>query len=140
MGLLTTPWSLFFLRAVYPPFFSLFVSQEWRSSVQAMQLSNDLANPVGLWLGHLIFDSLVVHDFHHGGRRHNFLCRRGLPRLSRVPGVRTHMERRWNRVLNIFLSGLSWSSTGLLQRCGHTVFLHSCLHLWLPSLSSRVTK
>jgi ATP-binding cassette subfamily A (ABC1) protein 3 len=28
--------------------------------VQAMQLSNGLANPVGLWLGHLMFDSLFT--------------------------------------------------------------------------------
>jgi ATP-binding cassette, subfamily A (ABC1), member 3 len=28
--------------------------------VQAMQLSNGLANPVGLWLGHLMFDTLFV--------------------------------------------------------------------------------
>lgn len=28
--------------------------------MQAMQLSNGLANPVGLWLGHLMFDSLFT--------------------------------------------------------------------------------
>jgi len=28
--------------------------------VQAMQLSNGLANPFGLWLGHLMFDSLFT--------------------------------------------------------------------------------
>ena len=47
-------------QAVYPAFFSLYVSRERRSSVQAMQLSNGLANPVGLWLGHLMFDSLFT--------------------------------------------------------------------------------
>ena len=47
-------------QAVYPAFFSLYVSRERRSSVQAMQLSNGLANPLGLWLGHLIFDSLFT--------------------------------------------------------------------------------
>jgi len=49
-----------FPQAVYPAFFSLYVSRERRSSVQAMQLSNGLANPVGLWLGHLMFDSLFT--------------------------------------------------------------------------------
>ena len=47
-------------QAVYPAFFSLYVSRERRSSVQAMQLSNGLANPLGLWLGHLMFDSLFT--------------------------------------------------------------------------------
>lgn len=47
-----------FPQSVFPAFFSLYVSRERRSSVQAMQLSNGLANPVGLWLGHLMFDSL----------------------------------------------------------------------------------
>ena len=28
--------------------------------MQAMQLSNGLANPLGLWLGHLMFDSLFT--------------------------------------------------------------------------------
>ena len=28
--------------------------------MQAMQLSNGLANPFGLWLGHLMFDSLFT--------------------------------------------------------------------------------
>ncbi|KAI0042590.1 P-loop containing nucleoside triphosphate hydrolase protein [Auriscalpium vulgare] len=46
--------------AVYPAFFSLYVSRERRSSVQAMQFSNGLSNPVGLWLGHLLFDSMFV--------------------------------------------------------------------------------
>ena len=48
---------------MFPAFFSLYVSKERRSSVQAMQLSNGLSNPVGLWLGHLMFDtcfSLVI--------------------------------------------------------------------------------
>lgn len=50
-------------QSVFPAFFSLYVSKERRSSVQAMQLSNGLSNPVGLWLGHLMFDtcfSLVI--------------------------------------------------------------------------------
>ena len=28
--------------------------------MQAMQLSNGLVNPVGLWLGHLMFDSIFT--------------------------------------------------------------------------------
>ena len=28
--------------------------------MQAMQLSNGLTNPLGLWLGHLMFDSITV--------------------------------------------------------------------------------
>lgn len=54
-------WVAFFGAAmsVFPAFFSLYVSRERRSSVQAMQLSNGLADPIGLWLGHLIFDSAV---------------------------------------------------------------------------------
>ena len=45
-------------QAVYPAFFSLYVAKERRSAVQAMQLSNGLSDPVGLWLGHLLFDSI----------------------------------------------------------------------------------
>lgn len=53
-------WVAFFGAAlsVYPAFFAMYVSRERRSSVQAMQLSNGLSNPVGLWLGHLLFDSI----------------------------------------------------------------------------------
>jgi ATP-binding cassette, subfamily A (ABC1), member 3 len=46
------------MKAVYPAFFSLYVSRERRSSVQSMQLSNGLSDPIGLWLGHLLFDSI----------------------------------------------------------------------------------
>lgn len=45
-------------KAVYPAFFALYVSRERRSSVQAMQLSNGLSDPIGLWLGHLMFDTI----------------------------------------------------------------------------------
>ncbi|KAI0076833.1 P-loop containing nucleoside triphosphate hydrolase protein [Panus rudis PR-1116 ss-1] len=53
-------WVAFYGAAmsVFPAFFSLYVSKERRSAVQAMQLSNGLADPVGLWLGHLMFDSV----------------------------------------------------------------------------------
>ncbi|KAI0673963.1 P-loop containing nucleoside triphosphate hydrolase protein [Trametes maxima] len=53
-------WAAFFAAAVaiYPAFFTLYVAQERRSSVQAMQLSNGLSNPAGLWLGHMFFDSI----------------------------------------------------------------------------------
>lgn len=47
-------------QAVYPAFFSLYVAKERRSSVQAMQLSNGLSDPIGLWLGHLLFDSMFA--------------------------------------------------------------------------------
>ncbi|XP_006453888.1 hypothetical protein AGABI2DRAFT_196444 [Agaricus bisporus var. bisporus H97] len=53
-------WLGFFgcVMAVYPAFFALYVSRERRSSVQAMQLSNGLSNPMGLWFGHLMFDTI----------------------------------------------------------------------------------
>ncbi|RPD64790.1 P-loop containing nucleoside triphosphate hydrolase protein [Lentinus tigrinus ALCF2SS1-6] len=53
-------WAAFFgaAMAVFPAFFTLYVAQERRSSVQAMQFSNGLSNPAGLWLGHLLFDSM----------------------------------------------------------------------------------
>ncbi|KAK7686529.1 hypothetical protein QCA50_010128 [Cerrena zonata] len=58
--LVALKWVAFFgaAMAVFPAFFSLYVSKERRSAVQAMQLSNGLADPVGLWLGHLMFDSI----------------------------------------------------------------------------------
>lgn len=51
-------WVAFFgaTMAVFPAFAALYVSRERRTSVQAMQFSNGLSNPVGLWLGHLLFD------------------------------------------------------------------------------------
>jgi ATP-binding cassette subfamily A (ABC1) protein 3 len=45
-------------KATYPAFFALYVSTERISSVKAMQMSNGLGNPIGLWLGHLMFDSI----------------------------------------------------------------------------------
>jgi ATP-binding cassette subfamily A (ABC1) protein 3 len=48
------------MQSVYPAFFSLYVSKERRSSVQAMQLSNGLTDPIGLWLGHLLYDTIAV--------------------------------------------------------------------------------
>ncbi|KAJ7239752.1 hypothetical protein B0H12DRAFT_1204157 [Mycena haematopus] len=55
-------WIAFFcaVMSVYPAFFALYVSKERRSSVQAMQFSNGLHNPVGLWLGHLAFDTIFT--------------------------------------------------------------------------------
>jgi hypothetical protein len=38
----------------------MYVSRERRSSVQAMQFSNGLSNPIGLWLGHIMFDGIKV--------------------------------------------------------------------------------
>ncbi|KAG8712129.1 hypothetical protein FRC08_015002 [Ceratobasidium sp. 394] len=50
-------WEGFFgaSMGLWPAFFALYVSTERQSSVQAMQLSNGMT-PVGLWLGHLLFD------------------------------------------------------------------------------------
>ncbi|KAL5533846.1 hypothetical protein ACEPAG_306 [Sanghuangporus baumii] len=55
-------WNIFFLiaMAVFPAFYTLYVSNERRTSVQAMQLSNGLADPIGLWLGHLMFDLIFA--------------------------------------------------------------------------------
>ncbi|KIY73327.1 P-loop containing nucleoside triphosphate hydrolase protein [Cylindrobasidium torrendii FP15055 ss-10] len=58
--LVALKWVAFFgaTMSVYTAFFSLYVSAERRSAVQAMQFSNGLANPLGLWVGHLLFDSI----------------------------------------------------------------------------------
>ena len=55
-------WATYFsaTMAVFPAFFALYVSRERRSSVQAMQFSNGLSNPIALWLGHLLFDSVFT--------------------------------------------------------------------------------
>lgn len=47
-------------QAVFPAFYALYVSRERRSSVQAMQMSNGLGDPIGLWLGHLMFDTICT--------------------------------------------------------------------------------
>jgi hypothetical protein len=47
-------------QSVFPAFYALYVSRERRSSVQAMQLSNGLGDPVGLWFGHLMFDTICT--------------------------------------------------------------------------------
>ena len=44
------------LQSVYTAFYALYVTKERCSSVQAMQSSNGLTDPIGLWLGHLMFD------------------------------------------------------------------------------------
>ncbi|KAJ7436225.1 P-loop containing nucleoside triphosphate hydrolase protein, partial [Mycena latifolia] len=46
--------------AVFPAFFALYVAKERQSEVKTMQLSNGISNPMGLWLGHLMFDSISV--------------------------------------------------------------------------------
>ncbi|PPR02359.1 hypothetical protein CVT24_011703 [Panaeolus cyanescens] len=60
--LVSLRWMVFFgaVMAVYPAFYSLYVSKERRTSVQAMQLSNGLTDPIGMWLGHLMFDTISV--------------------------------------------------------------------------------
>ena len=45
---------------MFPAFFTLYVARERRSDVQAMQFSNGISNPAGLWLGHLMFDSMFT--------------------------------------------------------------------------------
>ncbi|KAF7354425.1 ABC transporter A family member 2 [Mycena venus] len=51
-------WSPFVQLWLFSPaFLALYVAKERESSVKTMQLSNGL-NPVGLWLGHLLFDSI----------------------------------------------------------------------------------
>ena len=44
------------MQGVHTAFYALYVTKERRSSVQAMQFSNGLTDPIGLWLGHLMFD------------------------------------------------------------------------------------
>jgi hypothetical protein len=38
----------------------LYVARERQSAVKTMQLSNGISNPVGLWCGHLLFDSIPI--------------------------------------------------------------------------------
>ncbi|KAH6912539.1 nod factor export ATP-binding protein I [Coprinopsis sp. MPI-PUGE-AT-0042] len=56
------PWAAFFgvFMSLFPAFYTLYVARERQSSVQAMQLSNGLSDPLGLWLGHLLFDTISV--------------------------------------------------------------------------------
>ena len=49
---------LIIVQGVFPAFFTLYVARERQSAVQAMQFSNGISNPAGLWLGHLLFDSM----------------------------------------------------------------------------------
>ncbi|KAF8167282.1 hypothetical protein B0H34DRAFT_792024 [Crassisporium funariophilum] len=55
-------WLVIFGAAmsVFPAFFTIYVAKERHSRVQAMQLANGLANPLGLWLGHFMFDSIIT--------------------------------------------------------------------------------
>ncbi|KAH9926492.1 uncharacterized protein B0H18DRAFT_1118977 [Fomitopsis serialis] len=55
--LVALKWLAFYGAAmsVFPAFFSLYVSKERRSAVQAMQLSNGLSNPVGLCVIIIVF-------------------------------------------------------------------------------------
>lgn len=53
---------LFFsnVKVIYTSFATIHVTEERNSNVQAMMLSNGLANPLGLWLGHLLYDCLIT--------------------------------------------------------------------------------
>ncbi|KAJ6554510.1 hypothetical protein B0H19DRAFT_1262854 [Mycena capillaripes] len=46
--------------AIYPAFSALYVARERESAVKTMHLSNGISNPIGLWLGHLMFDSISI--------------------------------------------------------------------------------
>ncbi|KAI0327697.1 P-loop containing nucleoside triphosphate hydrolase protein [Cubamyces sp. BRFM 1775] len=61
-NLIPLKWAGIFaaVMGIFPAFFTLYVAQERRSSVQAMQFSNGLSNPAGLWLGHIMFDSIIA--------------------------------------------------------------------------------
>ncbi|TFK42145.1 hypothetical protein BDQ12DRAFT_703521 [Crucibulum laeve] len=67
--LLSLRWVVMFgtVMAIFPAVCALYVSKERQSSVQAMQFSNGLANPLGLWLGHLLFDSIISFVVALGG-------------------------------------------------------------------------
>ncbi|KAF8808210.1 P-loop containing nucleoside triphosphate hydrolase protein [Phlegmacium glaucopus] len=56
--LVSLRWVIIFgaAMAVHTAFYALYATKERRSSVQAMQFSNGLTDPIGLWLGHLMFD------------------------------------------------------------------------------------
>ena len=47
------------IQAVFPAFFTLYISKECQSTIQVMQLSNRIPNPAGMWFGHLLFDSIL---------------------------------------------------------------------------------
>ncbi|KAJ7137890.1 hypothetical protein C8R44DRAFT_975855 [Mycena epipterygia] len=59
---LALQWLVLFgaVMAVFPAFFALYPAKERHSSVKTMQLSNGISNPIGLWLGHLMFDSISI--------------------------------------------------------------------------------
>ncbi|KAF9011272.1 hypothetical protein BDQ17DRAFT_1537998 [Cyathus striatus] len=59
-ALTTLEWVAVFGAALvaFPALFVIYVSRERYSSVHAMQLSNGLANPLGLWMGHILFDCI----------------------------------------------------------------------------------
>ncbi|KAF8204239.1 hypothetical protein K438DRAFT_1757492 [Mycena galopus ATCC 62051] len=60
--LVALKWIAYFcaVMSMFPAFFALYVSKERRTSVQAMQFSNGLHDPIGLWLGHLAFDTMFT--------------------------------------------------------------------------------
>jgi hypothetical protein len=106
-----------YFQAVYPAFYALYVSRERLSSVQAMQFSNGLTNPIGLWLGHLMFDTIssvllstiiiiifatVAHQFY------------GLGFLVRL------LHSFWEQILNTHLNSVArprtlWSCRSALR-------------------------
>ncbi len=85
-----------------------------------MQLSNGLADPVGLWLGHLLFDGLlsvlistiiiIIFAVTKPGQFH------GLGFFVR------YFILLANMIAQNVCSGLSWCSMGLLELYSHTAY------------------
>ena len=102
-------------KSVFPAFFTLYVSKEKQSSVQAMQFSNGLTNPLGLWLGHLMFDTvwtlilstLIIIVFATASNVFNGL------------GFFVSKIRVNSQPLMTETSGLYWCSMELLVLCLH---------------------
>lgn len=126
------------LKAAYPAFYALYVSSERRTSVQAMQLSNGLADPSGLWIGHLLFDGMfstaasvviiivfaTVTDQFHG--------------LGLFVSQISHDLASY---LNFFLSsGLYYFCMGWRGRCSRIASPWSPTHHSLPLLWLQATK
>ncbi|KAH7923324.1 hypothetical protein BV22DRAFT_594380 [Leucogyrophana mollusca] len=90
---------------IFTAFFSVYVFLERRTAVKAMQRSNGLSNPVGLWLGHLLFDSI------------SFVF------VASVIAIALAAASRFHGVGYL----LSWYSVGLPLYCMHTALPFSWL-------------
>ena len=83
---------------------------------------------------------LFVHGFRCNDHHYNFLNDYKSVQWSRALGMCLLFAERWDGILSILHSGLSWFFTGLPPRCSHTASLCSCRHLWHPSPSPRAIK